>query len=72
MQISKAIELLKDDLGVMGERKSKELRAAQRLSIKALQFFKGAQEEAGGYQCLHLIGETEEQECSKESASKRS
>jgi len=58
--IKQAIKTLKDGAEKAGEAHDFDFEDAQLLGIEALQFFKGAQREAGGYQELHLLGETEE------------
>ncbi len=57
MTIDEAIKLLKDIGPYRGTLSEDDLKAIK-LGIEALQFFKGAQKVAGGFEELRLSGET--------------
>jgi len=60
MTLGEAIELNNKVLVTFDARLEEVEKRALRLGIEAVEFFKGAQLAAGGYQELHLTGETED------------
>ena len=66
MKINEAIAELCQDLDQVGERKTTELRAAQRLGIEALKRVKEIRSDPCAYNVRMLPGETQEEQSLKE------